>query len=312
MNITFRTFDIKISSGDPRRTDKFYYNGRQQVTLVINIIKQVDGVDTPLTEDEKESVTLASKKHPKTPLSSPWFCDKVKNQYDEGIRGEVINSNTINENKSKQGDTNPETIYRYFRAEASDKMELVATVTINGKIYSSSTQDDKVVTILPRAPYKVEHRELKLEQKIAYLNEFETRNYISISFYSWGLPDSLYIKEYKVLCFKYEAIPEGGIIGRNLPGEDPARMSVMLKRDILDIPVKSLIRTENVPGGDTILHFPIKNNEFRATLGFCDNRVHHERKINEGCMAEIVDNFGCRHTFLVETTNDFSSLYLVD
>ncbi|AOM41491.1 hypothetical protein [Xenorhabdus hominickii] len=92
MKINFLQFDVKFFPENSKTTDRLYENGNQQVKVEVTILKLVDGMYKPLTDEEKESVTLiarASNLKPGTSMYPGWACDKTKNDFDEGIRGKI-------------------------------------------------------------------------------------------------------------------------------------------------------------------------------------------------------------------------------
>ncbi|MBI6549364.1 hypothetical protein [Xenorhabdus lircayensis] len=49
MTVSLFTFKAYFVAGRTKSTDRLYANGNQQVKIAINVVKQIDGKDTPLT-----------------------------------------------------------------------------------------------------------------------------------------------------------------------------------------------------------------------------------------------------------------------
>ncbi|WP_340618531.1 hypothetical protein [Xenorhabdus entomophaga] len=120
MTVSLFSFEACFVDGNTKATDKLYANGNHQVRVAIRIIKQVNGVNTPLTDEEKESVTITARStDTNVPLYPDWSCDKIKNEYDEGLLGDNKSiDNAVNSITSEDEDRK-ETIYRYLRTKLS-------------------------------------------------------------------------------------------------------------------------------------------------------------------------------------------------
>ncbi|SFN35787.1 hypothetical protein [Xenorhabdus japonica] len=321
MSVYLSTFDAYFVAGATTSTNRLYANGNQQVKVAINIRKQVDGVDTPLTSAEKDSVTITARSsNPSASIYSGWSCDKSKNQYDEGVRGE--NSRSMNgvavlmdtEDQDGQVKAGVETVYRYLRTSANpnETMEFMAVITINGEKFTTNMDPHvQTLTVTPRTPYKIRSYELVLKREDAYTDEYSKGNYVDVDVYYWTLPSSLAIKNQQI---NGNANVSGGALASITGAKvSPIRTGIVLHTSTQNFTVNNSMATSNLPGGSNKVRLISGDSFIRASRGACDNYYYDSTsKYNSGCVVTIIDNFGCVSKFSVRASDDLNILDIYD
>lgn len=198
MTTSMSIFTITIVGPNESFTNQLYANGNQQVTVTVNVTKTVDGVATPLSQSEMNSVTVAEySSNVWQSMPTGWSCDTSQNQYDQGLRGGT--SFAARQSDSKNDATN--VIYRYLRANSGvpplQNYQFMARITLdNGTTYTTHYDTGDVafeskITISPQRPYVINVSELTFSREDAYHAEYKKNNAIDVDTYYWTLPSSL-------------------------------------------------------------------------------------------------------------------------
>ncbi|MDE9464564.1 hypothetical protein [Xenorhabdus bovienii] len=325
MGVYLQTFEAYFVAGSSKVTDRLYANGNQQVKVAINIRKQVDGLDMPLTPEEKESVTIvALSTNVNAPIYAGWSCDKTKNEYDEGLRGEkggqyAEDNLTYLNNQQKQGEerksAGPETIYRYLRAaaNASEAMEFMAVVTIDGEKFTTNMDPHRQILIVtPYLPYEIKTNELSLKRDDAFNFQYAPWKMVDVDIYYWTLPSSLIIM-YQTLVGGKPVLSVGTTAGQTSGSGDRARVCLVLDTRTEKLIVIDILGVSKAPCGTSIVPLVSGNSIIRGLRLSCDSHVESDREeYNKGCVVTIVDNLGCVSKLTVRPFEDFNRIDIYD
>ncbi|MDE1482707.1 hypothetical protein [Xenorhabdus bovienii] len=323
MAVYLEIFEAYFVAGSSKITDKLYANGNHQVKVVINIRKHVDDSDVPLTPEEKESVTITARStNVDAPIYSGWSCDKTKNEYDEGLRGEkgsqyaeenlIYLNNQQKQQKGVQEDAESEAIYRYLRSAATpnESMEFMVVITIDGqKLTTNMESYIQTLIVVPRSPYKIKSNELSLKLDHVYHKQYTKDQSIDVEIYYWTLPLSLRIKDLQIKGGMQ--VPEGVAV---TPDRRPIRRCLVLNMSTIKLTVYGAIGLISAPFGDENIPLLYGDVYIRGTKGSWEN-YGYAPVIDDypvGCIVTIIDNFGCTSQFEIKPTDDVNILQIYD
>ncbi|MDE9549926.1 hypothetical protein [Xenorhabdus bovienii] len=277
----------------------------------------------PLTPEEKESVTIiALSTNVDAPIYAGWSCDKTKNEYDEGLRGEkgsqyaeenlTYLNNQQKQQKGVQEDAESEAVYRYLRSAATpnESMEFMVVITIDGqKLTTNMEPYIQTLIVVPRSPYKIKSNELSLKLDHAYHKQYTKDQSIDVEIYYWTLPLSLRIKDLQIKGGMQ--VPEGVAV---TPNRRLIRNCLVLNMSTIKLTTYGAIELISAPfGGENI---PLLSCDvyIRGTKGSWENYGYAPviEHYPVGCIVTIIDNFGCTSQFEIKPTDDVNILQIYD
>lgn len=315
MAVSLFSFEACFVDGNTKATDKLYANGNHQVRVAIRIIKQVNGVNTPLTDEEKESVTITARStDTNVPLYPDWSCDKIKNEYDEGLLGDNKSIDSAVNSITSEDEDRKENIYRYLRTNTENykSMEFMAVVTIDGNKYTTNMQKYlNILKVTPHKPYRIYRSELRLESNLIANHEFEEGYYVKVYILCWVLPYSLTIKKQELIGHQDTWL---GITVYKRTSDNQIQAGTVLEMDIVkkDCRIEDTMAAAGLPYGDWPIAIINGNQFIRATVGCCDKFHYTRDEDNLGGHINIIDNFGCLAKFFVMRNIDNMFLHLED
>ncbi|AZE53279.1 hypothetical protein C4K03_1108 [Pseudomonas synxantha] len=287
------------------QTRALYVNGRHQCKVYISIVKQVEDESgwkvVPLTPAEASSATLQLySTNPASGLPAGWHCDTWKNSYDSGLLNENSELEDIDQKAALgSADVAPKQLLeRYLRIEpgrSNETRRFMASIRINGKIYTTNYTDDDTsfnsyVEVTPTVPYVL--KTAQLQQFIDH-TAFEGDIYRPrVKVYYWQPPPGLYFVESLGLsdplsipnegshfqtAFLYMDFKGGVVVGKNSLG---SRLFL------------SQIHKNVYPDKDPEVEFNLQPTAMRAVA------LHYEGGHGDSKGTwQVVDNFGCQHSF---------------
>lgn len=226
---TFKCNPVDASGTELKGSTQLYANGLHQIKIRIIIQKQLNGINSPLTLQEKDSIRLV--RRGSTTLPEKWTSTTTNNGYTLGLRTNNLSPvQPIMDMKSLSSDSTYDTIYYYLSTSdiTLEAQDIEATIISEG---TESRSGDAVynynyITIKPVAPYFISSTELirKEDHKI----HFETKKkkkkknkYTDLTVIYWTLPYTLTIASYVISGSRYSNNQFG--ISFSASGDDPAK-----------------------------------------------------------------------------------------
>ncbi|MBV4478479.1 hypothetical protein [Pseudomonas khavaziana] len=305
-NVRLEEFAIESDLGGVY-TSELYANGRHQCKLYIRLIKKLEnalgGWDVvPLTSAEKASATVQLfSPNPAIGLPAGWSCDVEKNQFDCGLWPQSGQT----EAEVQEIAINPpsgaplELLERYVRVAQNaitDTKRFMASIVIDGKVYTTYYNDDNVlsnsfVDITPVKPYVLRVAQLQRFIDIVDLSHVEEKLRAQICY--WQPPASLYFVESLGLTAPLD-VPDEGASFQTAFVFWAGRGGVARDKNVLGTPLfLSDVKRIIAPGKDTEIEFNLQPTAMRAVVLFTDYFDHRE----SAGTWRVVDNFGCEHSY---------------
>ncbi|WP_104023719.1 hypothetical protein [Vibrio hyugaensis] len=340
MSIVLKTFkfnSVDASGHALQGTRALYANGRQQVKMRVTLLKQVDGSNTPLTQTEKDSMTIVSYRGNGMP--GEWQLSTIDNEYTPGlnpnrsrkqqgdkeqltssVRNKIqdieLYSNTTGE-EVKDGE---EVFYFYLSTadESSDPKDFEAIITLEGAgTYRSgeASFNYSYVTVQAYEPYTVDVSEINVEDEEVYCYEWKKGKYSTIRAYWFNLPSDLSIVEYN------SQAPDSWSHSRAFlefwgHKSDGLTYSSALHHDTTSFNVFQLGVLTN-SNHEVMVDIPLRGAGLRGTIalnehynlncsnGYCDRTYYSKFGV------EVIDEYGCEHRYALHTIKDNYDLEVV-
>lgn len=210
-------FKVRFADGT-ESTDALYANGKHQVEVVVEVLKEVAGragnwVNVRLTDSERASITIVPVPTAHNASGGAgWSCDTEKNEYDPGLwirSGECLGESMPNNIIVAPG---IEVVSRYMRLEENaslEPMQFMATIVLDGESVTTSyseypTDFQSSVFVAPVLPVELLSIDLKQTADYYALN---VANAVDVDVYYWegtnglrfvdnyGLVDPLYVPD---------------------------------------------------------------------------------------------------------------------
>ncbi|WPN99304.1 hypothetical protein [Pseudomonas sp. MUP55] len=322
-------FEI-ILPGGQSSTNALYANGRHQCKVLIEVVVEQETSEggwevARLTAEERESlvVTLYSS-NINQPLPDGWHCDKQKNQYDAGLRGQVADERVMRLGVDGAGENtvlHKEVIERYMRFDSGRAVEpnrFMAKNVIAGVTYTtnSSVGDipfDTSVYIAPVRPYVLKVADLNLYVDTAAYDD----DYAAVDVYYWSPKDNL---RFLVSLGFDELLPvpgEGEIFQTSFSRDRSSyvrrgvKFGIVTNRNTpgVNIPVVGIYRWHPA-GGNNIVRFDQVSTIMRAV--WMSTTVSLQYDGDSRSKWRLWDNYGCEQVFWLQSRENEYSLELRD
>lgn len=322
--VNFKVFKIYVNDGGAE-TGNLYANGRHQCKVDIEVTKQVPDAwgnwrDTPLTEAERESLTVTSySSNIQAQLPLGWSCDKEKNMFDTGLWRRGTGDQVLSvEDLSGVTDSGIEIISRYMRVAGNVPIEsqrFMARVVVGGKIYTTYFfTGNSYVTILPTRPYSLRVGELR-----AYSDENALRDsWVDCDVYYWLPPSGLRFLINRGLDAPVRVSNEGDYFQTAwsmVYSGDSYRYRkagvVLTNRAELGLRVKDVHRNVYAggDGSNPYINFNNHNTIMRVVRMLAKESFGTG---NTNTPWRLWDNYGCEHVYRIDHSADGSRVVLKD
>ncbi|WP_449220213.1 hypothetical protein [Tistrella mobilis] len=308
MSMSLSLFTINIIGGNESYTSALYANGNQQVVVAVNVQKLVNGVPTPLSSSETNSVTVVEySANINAGLPVGWFCDTTANRYDQGLRGSSYRAEATAMPEVRAADV----VKRYLRCDSRvnplQNYQFMARIRLDdGKTYTTHFDDgggavfESKITIAPQRPYVITVGEMAYRRDDAYNTEWQKGDYIDVDVYYWTLPSSLKIYD--------ESFSNAGYWGSKLyyaaaiNHDSSTRLDMAIRYTVTSLTLGDI---GNIPKSDYAgTQVPLSNGAglMRAARYLCDSHSCSPTYDNY-LYWTITDNLGCVSRFTLKANN---------
>ncbi|WP_153787871.1 hypothetical protein [Pseudomonas sp. EMN2] len=305
MNVVrFTHFSIRILNG----ANSLYANNRQQLAVTVEYIKTVNGVNTPLTTRELESLQLVARDGEAMPDN--WSSDQQHRGFDEGLwqsRSMADSSDGFVEGLEQQvgpaaENSSVQFVTLFLRARLNaESREFRATVVIDElrRFYSDRDAGEPAVGNLFNswiravsiAPYTLHAADLSHFIEVGHRGAGSGSSTAETIVHYWRLPSGLRVMQ--------EIGSGGGRFqppGLSLIWDSGRRLMFRITHTVSNLSVGQIRRYPHLNNQNVRLNN--RPDLIRACMDYI--RSHPVGDWGRATsMVMIVDNFGCEHRFLL-------------
>lgn len=286
-----------------------YANGRQQLTVQVEYTKTVNGVHTPLNNNELSTLRLVQRDSGATP--SNWSSTRVRGIYDEGMRSRslVDSPDSIIEDyvepiiPTEESSSIQHVLLFLTTTLPAQPQAFMATVVIDGLRRFNSHGDvgtdpanrfESWVQVTSIPPYVIHHSELRLHVEHAQ-NRGSGGSTAETFVHYWVLPPSL-----RIISDAW-VNPTTRWSGLSLFWDYARRIKLRIDHNVQSLTVGQIRRSANLNQFTVRLNSGF--NSIRAVMDY--NRANpHRYHSSANILFLIVDNFGCEHFFTMRSVNN--------